>query len=712
MKHLFNLLKVGCLILAFSLFAENAIAQTYVTTIDQASLDKAGYKDGLNMEGAVKNPDGSYTVTFPSKEKMDSFNSYMKDAMDGKNQHGDPENKNQINVSGDNNANANRYQTPALEAPSLSDGLNAGVKEKLQNLANSPIPGVNIETGAKDNLSGGNADGSGTSKAGSGICGMGGTDTTIFSQIACKVLQLLIDLRVIAYIISGFGMVAFAYAAVFNKISWKHFSQIGIGLFMLAMIGPFIEYFSGDGTVNHNLEYGNYLGGKYQGINGSASNLNCKDGNCPDTNTKTTKSKWSLKDLKGSIQSGIDMARGAYNAYQSAKATVQTVKQNADTIKNAIKNSGGGLDGILGAATQVAGATNNIMFAGKTGMNAIGRGATDIANAAQDTFATNEQRQENNNIRLNGENGKNTNAIAQWFNEGAGAQAITAAENAANTISKGAAGVGVAANAGYEGKKMGGGGALGTILGGAMAAGTAIGEGSGIVSDQIAVGQQRKATKAQQQANAQAATNNAVNIMEKGVAEHSANVRNSIGVVAQQNAANAAVDQKVNNQIANGEKSALQAYYDSAGITDRKTEYKTDLGSDVVIKKDGSAEVTHKRDDGVSVTYTKNSDGSSKSTFSDGTTYNFNSDGSVSASTASGDTNYSLSKDGSIKAVTASGKSVTLLADGTLVTNSGKVLDGESGTAKSVKAKLENTKNKMTEQKKHNNIIVDYSVKN
>ncbi len=356
--------------------------------------------------------------------------------------------------------------------------------------------------------SGGNAEGSESKSGLGGICGDAGN---AFSQIACKATQLLIDLRVIAYVISGFGMIAFAYAAIFNKISWKHFSQIGIGLFILSVMGPLVEYISGDDRLRVNLEYGNYLGGRYKGIEGASDDIDCGHGvnanNClPDVEVTAPKKKWSIKDLKGSIQAGIDVARGAYKTYQGAKATVQTVKQNASAIKNAIKNSGGGLDGVLSAATQVAGATNNIMFAGKTGMNALAMGVTDMANAAQDMTATNAERKKNQNIRLNGENGKTTNKVAAWLAaEGAGGKMVNDASRVANTVSKGASSVGVAANAGYEGKKMGGGGTLRAILGGAMAAGTAVGEGVGLYTDEKMAAAMRKEEKAQQAEAKQAA---------------------------------------------------------------------------------------------------------------------------------------------------------------------------------------------------------------
>ena len=332
----------------------------------------------------------------------------------------------------------------------------------------------------------GNATGSGMK----GVCADAGN---IFKQVACKAMVFLIDLRILAYVISGFGMVAFAYAAIFNKISWKHFSQIAIGLFMLSMIGPFITYFTGDPdkTVERSLEYGNYLGGKYKPVLGSSDKINCGQGvdeiNClPEVVVTVPAKKWSIKDLKGSIQSGLNLVRSGYNAYQGAKQVVNNVKTEAQNIGNAIKNSGGGLDGVLNAASQVAGAANRLSYDVKTGMNGVAMQVANAANAAQDVTATDQQRKARQNIRVNGNanGGNTTNAVAAWLSaSGEGGQMLGQLNQATDTVGRAAAGVGKATTAGHEGQKIGGGGTFGNIVGGIFAAGTAVGEGSGVYYD-------------------------------------------------------------------------------------------------------------------------------------------------------------------------------------------------------------------------------------
>ena len=68
----------------------------------------------------------------------------------------------------------------------------------------------------------------------------------LFTTIQGKLITTLQDLRQIVYVIAGFGLVMFAVLAVFNKISYKHLGYIMIGLSLLALMFPFIEYFSGD----------------------------------------------------------------------------------------------------------------------------------------------------------------------------------------------------------------------------------------------------------------------------------------------------------------------------------------------------------------------------------------------------------------------------------------------------------------------------------
>ena len=82
-------------------------------------------------------------------------------------------------------------------------------------------------------------------------------DGNIFSTIAGKVNSTLLDLQKIIYIIGGFGLIAFAFAAIFGKISFRHLSYLSFSLFLVAAMGPFVRYFSGDDNAMPGLDYHN-----------------------------------------------------------------------------------------------------------------------------------------------------------------------------------------------------------------------------------------------------------------------------------------------------------------------------------------------------------------------------------------------------------------------------------------------------------------------
>lgn len=580
MKQLFKstlilglFLLISFLLSPSPVFAQTTIEESYNINIDKDTVNKLGLDkiNWIQYNGVSEtNQDGGIRVTLNDPKLYQEWNNYI--GSGGTSPKPQPVNSGYIvlpnqevgglsNTTGTNPASSTTTPT----STSQNEGNSApDVTDAMKNMINNEIAGLEVEIpSASDILSGGNATGSGNSGGGlSGVCANAGN---IFKQIACKAMMFLIDLRVLAYIISGFGMVMFAWAAIFNKISWKHFSQIAIGLFMLSMIGPFITYFTGYEDIEKNLEYGNYLGGNYQPIQGSTSNVQCSDGstNCTpntDTKSKTTNQTWSLKDLKGSIQSGLNLVRSGYNAYQTAKNTYNSVKSEAQAIGNAIKNSGGGLDGILDAASQVAGAANRLSFDVKTGVGGIASQVGNAANAAQDIAATNEQREDRQNTRVNGDKhgNKTTNAVSEWLSaSGSGGQALESINKVSNTVSSAATGVGKATTAGHEGQKIGGGGGFGEVVGGIFAAGTAVGEGVGMYSDE----QQKKLAEQQrlQQANAKATS-----IMENAANTQSATVNNSLALVSQQNAINSAVDKAVNNQISSKSASVTTALGNSS----------------------------------------------------------------------------------------------------------------------------------------------------
>lgn len=336
----------------------------------------------------------------------------------------------------------------------------------------------------------------------------------VFLLIACKATTTLADLRVIAYIISGFGMVALAYAAIFGKMNWKHLANIGIGLFLLSMMTPFIEYFT-TGKDN-TLRFGKYLPAGFSDIQGSDGQVTDCDEDLdknstfynqilPEVTVTGKKQKWSLKDLKGSITAGLNAVHNASDMYKAAKSTVSNVKSAVSNMTAQIKSGGGGLDGIINAAGAVANATGTIVNSGQVLANNIATNAGNLSNNIRDAGSTNAAREARAEAqetldkltkKCNAGNcseqekkymeqmeetvNNNKTGVNKWLeNDGAGGgstilSGINKVGNIANNASNSVKNV---ANAANEGQSIGGDGALGKILGVGFGVGTAVTEG-------------------------------------------------------------------------------------------------------------------------------------------------------------------------------------------------------------------------------------------
>ena len=82
----------------------------------------------------------------------------------------------------------------------------------------------------------------------------------IFADIRSKAVQTLKDSSKVVYVLGGFGLIGFAFMAIFNKISWKWFAYISISLFLVAVSGKLISYFTGDDSISQDLDYGYDMG--------------------------------------------------------------------------------------------------------------------------------------------------------------------------------------------------------------------------------------------------------------------------------------------------------------------------------------------------------------------------------------------------------------------------------------------------------------------
>ena len=84
----------------------------------------------------------------------------------------------------------------------------------------------------------------------------------VFDAIRQKAFVVVKRIGALATLIAAFGLIGFAFGAIFGKISWKWFGNLAIGLFLVANVGLFIDYFAtmrGESGQYSSLGYGSYL---------------------------------------------------------------------------------------------------------------------------------------------------------------------------------------------------------------------------------------------------------------------------------------------------------------------------------------------------------------------------------------------------------------------------------------------------------------------
>ena len=64
----------------------------------------------------------------------------------------------------------------------------------------------------------------------------------VFDELATRAGNLGNNLQKVGYIIAGLGLIAFAVAAMFNKISWKTFTYIAMSTFFLTAMTAAITW--------------------------------------------------------------------------------------------------------------------------------------------------------------------------------------------------------------------------------------------------------------------------------------------------------------------------------------------------------------------------------------------------------------------------------------------------------------------------------------
>lgn len=175
----------------------------------------------------------------------------------------------------------------------------------------------------------------------------------IFKVMACKITTTLYDIRKIVYILGGLGLVAFTFAAIFNKISFKHLANIALSLFLLSMMTPFIEYFtSADGS--RPLTYGYFLQPDFTEADYSTTFGECEGNDCPVSTTVARGSAGSSSEsgLVGGLTGGADGTGGLISG-DKMPALVSSPVGNLADLAGGTDLSNIKLEGLATAGTEV-----------------------------------------------------------------------------------------------------------------------------------------------------------------------------------------------------------------------------------------------------------------------------------------------------------------------------------------------------------------------
>lgn len=91
-----------------------------------------------------------------------------------------------------------------------------------------------------------------------GICGEAWADAaSLMGQAQTKTKNVFDSVRVITFILGGFGLVGIAFAAIMGKVNWKWFAGLATGLAILAAAGSIVEYATGSSEAGLTTTFGN-----------------------------------------------------------------------------------------------------------------------------------------------------------------------------------------------------------------------------------------------------------------------------------------------------------------------------------------------------------------------------------------------------------------------------------------------------------------------
>ncbi len=269
----------------------------------------------------------------------------------------------------------------------------------------------------------------------------------VLEKITRRAARVVVGLKPLVYIFAGFGLIGFAWAAIFNKLSWKWFANIAMGLFLVANMGRLIEYMvAGDGGTHYYIgvwdDGATPTGTKTDGANQLANafkdsyyvygdNVDRQTGlrmfelSAQGTDTEkvaeeftasaagfcqgTSGSGWAnftscVKDVISTAKKAADTVKTTVAVAQDMKARVDTVKDTVSNITQAAKNMKGA--SLTEIVTNTGIILSNVNTAVSTTTGAIGsvtNAMSTISNNVQDMGKSVEQQKELQDRRNSGE---------------------------------------------------------------------------------------------------------------------------------------------------------------------------------------------------------------------------------------------------------------------------------------------------------------------
>ena len=269
----------------------------------------------------------------------------------------------------------------------------------------------------------------------------------IFSTVTRRAARIIVGLKPIVYIFAGFGLIAFAFAAIFNKISWKWFANIAIGLFLVANMGRLIEYMvlntksGAPQALEEVTEFGNHLhtffaDTEYMWVDivepFTPTEEATPDEEKPDTGATPPEKEADergfceaekkgggllggggfvscIKDLVASGKKAADAVKKVKNTVGTIKTAVEVATDAAKNIGEAIDKMGSGdIKQMINAVGEIGNNVNAIVASGGNAIRTTMNNTSGITNDIQDATKSREQQ---NELRIRRDSGEATNAV-------------------------------------------------------------------------------------------------------------------------------------------------------------------------------------------------------------------------------------------------------------------------------------------------------------